>query len=218
MRRGRTTLAAIAVAAMVVFAAPTAGAAPKQVAFSQDSGSLPWAYASASTERPVRLTYRVTATPPAPIELEWDVTCTRGGSTVGREFEAVSTPPLSGQVPLTIRRADNCYWSVDAEYPDYEQDGTISVWLYAEKRPYWMVCRRPAWAKRGLLKVSHEASCSVGRRVTRKVRNKPASEGTFLTLGKWTCDRWRRGIRCLGGTPDEIIRFRGPVRWPGQGR
>lgn len=103
---------------------------------SQDTGET---FVSANVfafgiERPKTITYRATLSPPAPAEIKGTVNCDRGRREVERDYMQPTSASLTKQVPLTIRKPDECYVDLYLEYADYEQAGTLKLELFATKR------------------------------------------------------------------------------------
>jgi hypothetical protein len=194
-------------------------AAARQVAYSEDSGAIPMVSAFLSTNRPSALSYELTATPPAPVKLRWSITCRANSRSIGNELTLnPSTPPLAGAVPLTDREPDYCSWSVDAEYVDFEQNGTLALKLFAEIRPEWTRCRSPSWSRSALLR-TRDLPCGQASRIVREAIQRNPDEGSFVRLDSFYCSRVRRfggeGAQISCNDLPERIKFIGRVKLQG---
>lgn len=210
-QKSRTCLALfLAIGVVFAMASASAHAATHEVASSTDSGSFASAYASASVDRASALSFEITGSPAAVLEVKASVSCYQDNKNVGQDLViAPQAGPITGTFPLTVSRPDFCSISASASFQDYEQIGTISVRLFADQRPNWVPCGKPRYAKRGKLE-AHEAGCGVARSVTTAAVNKPESEGHYLTVRGWNCSRSKISVRC---TKDEAtLLFRGKVK------
>lgn len=104
----------------------------KRVASGVSAGPVPIASADTWLRHPTRPpTVGVKSSPGARAVLHVDVQCFKGSRShrVTRDL-AAQMPPFRRRVKLTIRRADECYVSVDASYEDFEQSGRVAVAVY----------------------------------------------------------------------------------------
>jgi hypothetical protein len=205
------------VAILIALAAPAASTAEvRQIAYSEDGGRFPDAFASPSTGRPSALSYELQANPPAPVKLRWRVTCRVHSRSVGTEqsLNPVS-PPFTGAVPLTVEEPDYCSWSVDAEYADFEQTGTLMLTLFAEIRPEWTRCSSPSWSRGGSLK-ARDIACGQATRIVRQAIQKRPEDGNFVRVGPFYCSRARlfsnAGARVNCHNDLERVKFQGRVK------
>lgn len=177
----------------------SSASAARQVAYSEDSGEFPFVYGSDYTERPTELTFQLRASPTAPVDVEWSITCYKGNRSVGRDFTHPSqTPPVFGTVPLTIERPDDCSWSGDASYTDFDQNGTLILQMFAEVRPFWITCAQPRWIKWGHL-LAHDTGCGLAGRTARRAITQPPGQGSYVGS---------RGFDCVRSTPGRRVRLR----------
>jgi hypothetical protein len=122
-------LAALAVATL------GSSAEAEIIATSVDAGEFVSASASDYfIEDPASLSVDVTARPPANIEVDVGVSCSRGSNRRSYDRELITTDPIHRRVKLPISRPDECSLSVDASYVDFEQTGRIAVRLRATFR------------------------------------------------------------------------------------
>jgi hypothetical protein len=106
--------------ALMALAGSVAGASPRLIASSVDSGALPIATADGSLDAPQRgPLIELKASPVAPLDLDMGIRCYRGSHNRGADYTPPpSTPPIRRRIRLPMHNPDYC--SVDA-FASYEE-------------------------------------------------------------------------------------------------
>lgn len=214
----RALMVVLAAVLAVLLLAPAARAVEPgqeyEVARSEDSrSSFAYVFGVASVDRPESFRLYVDAGPHAPVDITYDVSCRLGRRSLSQETKlSAQSLPLDISLPLTIRRAEYCIVSASAEYTNYEQPGSLLLQMFATQyapTPYFTRCQGPRYGPSGLLE-THRLRCRAGAVLTSQALHKPAAQGHYVRVGRYSCVRNRRAIRCSSGS--RVARFRGRFR------
>ena len=97
-----------------------------------DKGGEPLAYASGRAESPSKLFARVTSTPKARIDIDYDTNCSKDAKGKVRQVVLSKKAPFRLQLKKGFKRPDECLVDVLAAFEDGNLSGTIKIELTAK--------------------------------------------------------------------------------------